>query len=128
MVNLNFSNQSHSSNSNPTTQVPALINNLSPFGMNLTQAATVKLDRDNFLLWKNVIMHVVRGHGLEGYLLGTKECPPQFINIQVTAETGETVEMCPNPEYSRWICGPTSYGLDVFLHDIRNCDACHGMQ
>ncbi|KAL2476210.1 Retrovirus-related Pol polyprotein from transposon RE1 [Abeliophyllum distichum] len=73
MANLNFSNQSHGSNSNPTTQVPTLLNNLSPFGMNLTQAASVKLDRDNFLLWKNVIMPIVRGHGLEGYLLGTKE-------------------------------------------------------
>ncbi|KAL2518634.1 Uncharacterized protein Adt_14881 [Abeliophyllum distichum] len=103
MENPNFSNQSHGSNSNPTTQVPTLLNSLSPFGMNLTQAASVKLDRDNFLLWKNVVMPVVRGHGLERYLLGTKECPPQFINIQVTAGAGETVDMVSNPERSRWI-------------------------
>ncbi|KAL2472154.1 Uncharacterized protein Adt_40290 [Abeliophyllum distichum] len=101
MANSSFSNQSHITNSNPTTQAPILLNNSSPFGMNLTQALSVKLDRDNFLLWKNVIMPVVRGHGLEGYLLGTKECLPQFTSIPVTAETGETMEICLNPEYSR---------------------------
>ncbi|KAL2542745.1 Uncharacterized protein Adt_03723 [Abeliophyllum distichum] len=72
MVNINPSNQSHSSDSNCTIQVPALVNNLALFGMNLTQATSVKLDSDNFLLWKNVIMHVVRGHGLEVYLVDTK--------------------------------------------------------
>ncbi|KAL2453724.1 Uncharacterized protein Adt_48776 [Abeliophyllum distichum] len=97
------SNQSHSSTSNSTIQGPALVNNLDPFGINLTQAASMILDRDNLLLWKNVIMRVIRGHGLEGYLLGTKVCPPQFINSQATTETGTTMEMCPNPEYSRWV-------------------------
>ncbi|KAL2493066.1 Uncharacterized protein Adt_28694 [Abeliophyllum distichum] len=101
MANNSPSNQSHGSNYNSTIQAPALMNNLSPFGMNLTQSSFVKLDRDNFLLWKNVIMPVVRGHGLEGYLLGTKVCPPQVLNSQLTNETGTTVEACLNPEYSK---------------------------
>ncbi|KAL2475531.1 Uncharacterized protein Adt_36267 [Abeliophyllum distichum] len=25
-------------------------------------------------------------------------------------------------------CTPTPNGMDVFLHDIRYCDACHGLQ
>ncbi|KAL2470478.1 Uncharacterized protein Adt_38614 [Abeliophyllum distichum] len=98
IANISSSNQSHGSNYNSTIQAPALVNNLAPFGMNLTQSASVKLDRDN-----NVIMLVVRGHGLEGYLLGTKVCPPQVLNSQVMTETGTTVETCLNQEYSRWI-------------------------
>lgn len=42
----------------------------SPFGVNLTQAVSVKLDRNNFLLWKNMILPIVQGHNLEGYILG----------------------------------------------------------
>ncbi|KAL2524524.1 Uncharacterized protein Adt_09578 [Abeliophyllum distichum] len=103
MGDFNFSNQSQSSDSNSMNQTPAHMSNLSLFSMNLTQASSVKLDKDNFLLWKNVIMPVVRGHGLEGYLLGSKVCPPQFINSQITPEIGSTMEMIPNPEYSRWI-------------------------
>ncbi|KAL2453202.1 Glutamate receptor [Abeliophyllum distichum] len=72
MANTSYINQSHGSNSNSTIQAPVLMNNLTSFSMNLTQAASVKPDRDNFLLWKNVIMPIVRGHGLEGYLLGMK--------------------------------------------------------
>ncbi|KAL2516776.1 Protein of unknown function (DUF604) [Abeliophyllum distichum] len=54
MENTSHSNQSHDSNS--SVQAPVLMNNLSPFSMSLTQAASMKLDRDNFLLWKNVII------------------------------------------------------------------------
>ncbi|KAL2517773.1 Uncharacterized protein Adt_14020 [Abeliophyllum distichum] len=103
MANNSSSNHSHGSNYNSTIQAPPLMNNPSPFGMNLTQSASIKLDRDNFLLWKNVIMPVVRGHGLEGYMLGTKICPPQVLNSQLTNETGTIVEAWLNPEYSRWI-------------------------
>ncbi|KAL2506354.1 Chitin-binding type-1 domain-containing protein [Abeliophyllum distichum] len=103
MANTSHNNQSHGSNSNSTFQAPVLMNNLTPFSMNLTQAASVKLDRDNFLFWKNVIMPIVRGRGLEDYLLGTKVCHPQFVNSQDATETGTTVEIIPNPEYSRWI-------------------------
>ncbi|KAL2525479.1 Chitin-binding type-1 domain-containing protein [Abeliophyllum distichum] len=101
MADFNFSNQSQSSDSNSMNQTTAHMSNLAPFSMNLTQAASVKLDRDNFLLWKNVIMPIVRGHGLEGYLLGNKACPPQFINSQIIPEIETTMEMIPNPEYSR---------------------------
>ncbi|KAL2498366.1 Uncharacterized protein Adt_23916 [Abeliophyllum distichum] len=90
-------------NSSSTAQVPVHISNFAPFGMNLTQAASVKLDKNNFLLWKNVIMPIVRGHGLEGYLLGTNECPLQIISTQITTEAGVMVRSSPHPEYSRWM-------------------------
>ncbi|KAL2542762.1 Uncharacterized protein Adt_03740 [Abeliophyllum distichum] len=72
MADFNLSNQSQNSDSNSTNQTLAHMSNLAPFSMNLTQAASLKLDKDNFLLWKKVIMPIVRGHGLEGYLLGSK--------------------------------------------------------
>ncbi|KAL2517514.1 Uncharacterized protein Adt_13761 [Abeliophyllum distichum] len=103
MADFNFSNQSQNYDSNSMSQTPTHMSNLPPFSMNLTQAASVKLDKDNYLLWKNVIMPIIRGHSLEGYLLGSKVCPPQFINSQVTAMIGTTVDMTPNLEYSRWI-------------------------
>ncbi|KAL2517992.1 Glutamate receptor [Abeliophyllum distichum] len=90
-------------NSSSTAQVPVPTSNFAPFGMNLTQAASVKLDKNNFLLWKNVIMPIVRGHGLEGYLMGTNECPHQIISTQITIEAGVMVRSSPNPEYSRWM-------------------------
>ncbi|KAL2484999.1 O-fucosyltransferase family protein [Abeliophyllum distichum] len=87
--------------SNSVIQNSILSNNMSPFGMNLTQSPSVKLDKDNFLLWKNIIMPMVKGHNLESYLLGTKECPAQFISTQTTTDSGTTVEKVSNSEYSR---------------------------
>ncbi|KAL2492554.1 Uncharacterized protein Adt_28182 [Abeliophyllum distichum] len=101
MANTSHSNQSHESNSN--VQDPTLLSNPSPFSMNLTQAASVKLDRDNFLLWKNIIMPIVRGHGLEEYLLGTKVCPPRFVNSESATESGTILETIHNTDYTRWI-------------------------
>lgn len=54
-------------------------NHFTLFGMSLTQTHSIKLDRDNYLLWKNMILPIIRGHNLEGYLLGTKVCPSEFI-------------------------------------------------
>ncbi|KAL2525046.1 Uncharacterized protein Adt_10100 [Abeliophyllum distichum] len=80
----------------------------SPFGMNLTQTPAIKLEKNNFLLWKNMIMSIIRCHNLEGFILGTKVCPPEFTAVQ-TAESlsnenaTTTVEMTQNLEYNRWV-------------------------
>lgn len=83
--------------------VQADIIQASPFGMNLTQTLVVKLDKNNFLLWKNMIMPIIRGHNLEGYLLGIKQCPQEFIATQTTFNGGEAVETTQNLEYNKWI-------------------------
>ncbi|KAL2504018.1 hypothetical protein Adt_19639 [Abeliophyllum distichum] len=83
MADFNFSNQSQSSDSNSMNQTPAHMSNLAPFSMNLTQEASVKLDRDNFLLWKNVIMPIVKGPWLRGISSGQQGMSPsihQFSN------------------------------------------------
>lgn len=78
MANTESGNQSNPSefNTAPITHTAASQNSL--VGMNITHSPSVKLDRNNFLLWKNMIMPIIKGHNLDGYLLRTNECPPEF--------------------------------------------------
>ncbi|KAL2471676.1 Uncharacterized protein Adt_39812 [Abeliophyllum distichum] len=78
-------------------------NHLSPFGMNLTQTPSVKLEKNNFLLWQSMILPIIRGHNLEGFILGSKKCPSEFLGTQTTTGEGKNIETIPNPEYSKWM-------------------------
>ncbi|KAL2493280.1 Chitin-binding type-1 domain-containing protein [Abeliophyllum distichum] len=91
--------------SNASNMVPPMLgsNQSSPFGVNLTQTPSVKLDKNNFLLWQNMILPIIRGHNLEGHILGTKVCPPEFVGTQIIGEAGTNVEMIPNPQYTQWM-------------------------
>nr|XP_007153750.1 hypothetical protein PHAVU_003G062000g [Phaseolus vulgaris]ESW25744.1 hypothetical protein PHAVU_003G062000g [Phaseolus vulgaris] len=40
---------------------------------------SVKLDRDNYPLWKSLVISIVKGCRLNGHMLETKECPEEFI-------------------------------------------------
>ncbi|KAK9126453.1 hypothetical protein Scep_015299 [Stephania cephalantha] len=63
-----------------------------PFGNSLSQGMSIKLDTENFLLWKALIVSFVKGQRFDGYLFGTKPCPTQFL-------PSEDV----NPQYEDWI-------------------------
>lgn len=95
-----------------------------PLNQLLNQITMIKLDRGNFLLWKNLTLSILRSYKLEGHLLGTKPCPPRVIS-QVTEGNGNngaatgveasssevptsgasstTVEAAINPLYEAWI-------------------------
>ena len=73
---------------NPTTTDESLRMVISP----LSQLITMRLEDDNFLMWKYQIENVVQGYGLEVFLFGTKQVPPKM----VTDETGILV---PNPKF-----------------------------
>lgn len=45
----------------------------------LAQPSSIKLDNYNFLLWQNMILPLLRGYKLEGFLTGETSCPAQFI-------------------------------------------------
>lgn len=61
----------------------------------LPQTMSVKLDRDNYLLWKSLVLPLIRGYILDGYMLGTKECPEQFVtSLDATKKI--------NPNYEDW--------------------------
>ena len=39
----------------------------------------IKLDRSNYMLWRNQVLVSIRGNRLEGYINGEKEVPTQFL-------------------------------------------------
>ncbi|KAK9137443.1 hypothetical protein Sjap_008037 [Stephania japonica] len=49
-------------------------NPLSPFRHSMSHHMTIKLDEDNFLLWRSLILPVIRGNKLDDILLGTETC------------------------------------------------------
>ena len=73
---------------NPTTTDESLRMIISP----LSQLITMRLEDDNFLMWRYQIENVVRGYGLEGFLFGTEHLSPKM----VIDGTGILV---PNPKF-----------------------------
>jgi Reverse transcriptase (RNA-dependent DNA polymerase)/gag-polypeptide of LTR copia-type/GAG-pre-integrase domain len=54
------------------------------------------LNQDNFLLWKSQVVPVLRGHGLLGFLDGSRLAPPPHLT------TTQGVSQ-PNPAFESWI-------------------------
>ncbi|GAU17915.1 hypothetical protein TSUD_330400, partial [Trifolium subterraneum] len=61
----------------------------------LPSTVFVKLDRDNYPLWKSMVLPIIRGARLDGYMLGKKECPEEFITA---ADSSKKF----NPEFEDW--------------------------
>uniref|UniRef100_A0A2N9IBW9 Reverse transcriptase Ty1/copia-type domain-containing protein n=1 Tax=Fagus sylvatica TaxID=28930 RepID=A0A2N9IBW9_FAGSY len=57
---------------------------------------TIKLTRDNYLLWKAQIVPYLRGQHLYGFIDGTKPAPPPFL------QASDTIVALPNPEFYTW--------------------------
>lgn len=58
-----------------------------------------KLDHSNYLLWETMILPIIRGDKLDGHVLGSKPCPPEFLP---RTTPGSTVKI-PNPEFEEWV-------------------------
>lgn len=50
-----------------------------------------------------MILPIIRGHNLEGYILRTKVFPQEFTGTQITGKAGTSVEMVKNPKYCQWM-------------------------
>ena len=59
---------------------------------------TIKLNRDNYLLWKAQISPYFKGQHLFGFLDGTQPAPPQLLPPTSDASSQSTL----NPEYIIW--------------------------
>ena len=58
---------------------------------------TLRLTRDNFLLWKTQAVPALAANGLFGYVAGTIEAPPHTIQ----EGTGDAAVDVANPEFLR---------------------------
>ena len=63
-------------------------------GNNLGSFYFIKLNHDNFLLRKEMVLPVIRGNKMEGFIMGAKQCPPEF-----TAKEATKSELQDNFEY-----------------------------
>uniref|UniRef100_A0A2N9FW36 Retrotransposon Copia-like N-terminal domain-containing protein n=1 Tax=Fagus sylvatica TaxID=28930 RepID=A0A2N9FW36_FAGSY len=89
-----------SSASSSTISAPLNSSSPTPSLINLHHVFTIKLNRDNYLLWKAQLIPYLRGQHLLGYVDGTTPPPPQMISQ--TSESGET-SLLSNPAYAKWI-------------------------
>ena len=53
----------------------------SPFTTTLNITLSIKLDCDNYLLWRSQVLLAVRGHIVGGYLFDTNTYLPEFLDI-----------------------------------------------
>ena len=72
------------------------------FGSSLNQPFSIKLDRNNFSLWRTVVNSIVRGHRLDGYLNGGKPKPAELIPV-AGAEGQPGFGFQVNPEFEQWV-------------------------
>lgn len=56
----------------------------------------VKLGRKNFPLRRSLVLPVIRGCKLDGYMLGANECPQEFV---IAADLGNT----KNLSFEEWV-------------------------
>ncbi|RVX17039.1 Retrovirus-related Pol polyprotein from transposon RE1 [Vitis vinifera] len=81
-----MSSSTHSSDLHlPSSSTSSLVS------LSLNHALPIKLDRNNYILWKTQMENVVYANGFEEYIDGTKPCPPQELH------TGEL-----NPDFVQW--------------------------
>ncbi|KAM6597528.1 hypothetical protein CsatA_008052 [Cannabis sativa] len=70
----------------------------------LNQPFPLKLDRNNYTLWKTMVSTIIRGHRLDGFVHGTRVCPTEFISVNVDAgEEGTEAAVQINPDFEHWV-------------------------
>ncbi|KAI3454745.1 hypothetical protein Pfo_011408 [Paulownia fortunei] len=72
-------------------------NRPSLFHNTFNHPASIKLDRNNFILWKSQVLLDIRGPQLGSFIFGTQEIPPKFIS-----HTVERMEIIPNLDFITW--------------------------
>uniref|UniRef100_A0A803QH79 Retrotransposon Copia-like N-terminal domain-containing protein n=1 Tax=Cannabis sativa TaxID=3483 RepID=A0A803QH79_CANSA len=67
---------------------------IAPFALpnNNLLPLNLRLDRNNYTIWRSLALAVVRAYDLDGHVLGARPTPPETL-------AGNT----PNPEYQQWM-------------------------
>ena len=66
------------------------------------QSLTIKLDRNNFLIWHNQMLNVAIASGFDDILDGTRPCPPHFLPDPDSISATTIKSPVVNPEYITW--------------------------
>ncbi|KAH9678443.1 retrovirus-related pol polyprotein from transposon RE1 [Citrus sinensis] len=93
----------------------------------------IKLDRSNYMLWRNQVLASIRGNRLEGYINGEKAAPTQFLTSRSYAETmGRVTQQVENPKYTiwrsqdqtllSWLLSPITKGI---LSHVHSCNTAY---
>jgi transposase InsO family protein len=93
MASSSSSSTTTSPTANPTSSSPVL-------PVNINHTIFVKLNRDNFLVWKTQLIPFLTGHDLMGYVDGSRESPSPTLSV-VAADGTES--STPNPAYQTWV-------------------------
>ena len=56
----------------------------------------LKLNEENYLLWKQQVLAAIRGHNLQQYIVSSSSIPPQFLSLE------DEVLGTLNPEFLAW--------------------------
>ena len=72
----------------------------SHFAPTLSSAISLKLDKDNYSVWRSQVLPAVIGHNLEGFVFGMKICPKEF--VEHTDPQGN-ITKSTNPKYIQWL-------------------------
>ncbi|KAG7573078.1 Integrase catalytic core [Arabidopsis suecica] len=71
----------------------------SPSTFTINQCVTLKLNENNYLLWKLQFEQFLSSQMLLGFVTGAAQRPPTTIQVRNGDQTTET----PNPEYLKWL-------------------------
>lgn len=66
----------------------------------------VKLDQNNFIIWRTQVLTSIKGNGLEGFITGENKCPdPYLVQGESVASSSNTRSgsRIENPAFSTWI-------------------------
>ncbi|KAK2981326.1 hypothetical protein RJ640_020196 [Escallonia rubra] len=85
---------SHSTSSHPPA-APSLPSMPMLVAPNITHLVSLKLDANNYILWKSQFLPVLISHDLLDYIDGIFPCPPQY----VSDSDGQAIV---NPTYTAW--------------------------
>jgi hypothetical protein len=83
-----------------SAQTSSITGSLPATGSSNSNSIAVRLDRNNFLLWKTLVIPHLAGQGYLGYINGSLPAPPKTI----TTGTGADAITTTNPEYTNWWC------------------------
>ena len=64
--------------------------------VSFSHSVSIRLDNNNFLLWRKQVLAAIRGHKLQNFVFGTKPSPLRFLTLR--DEEMDNV----NPEFLDW--------------------------